>query len=301
MRFGYWINPTWSWTDIRDSAVQAEGLGFDSLWMSDHFMPNAPTAVEGPTQECLSLLSALSAVTSTVKLGSIVIGNTYRHPAVLANIASTIDQISGGRFILGLGAGWQENEHEAYGIEFGTIRSRMDRLEETCEALNLLFSQARTNYEGVHVQLKEAPLDPKPVQAPLPILIGGGGEKRTLKIVAKHAHQWNVWGDAATLEQKIAILNGHCADIGRDPSTIHKTAVALVFLNEEEEANDKLRATPLGRPAVIGNAVEVAEQMRAYEAVGVHEFLIPGFTWRSAAAASQPLIDLAAALKPVHG
>jgi alkanesulfonate monooxygenase SsuD/methylene tetrahydromethanopterin reductase-like flavin-dependent oxidoreductase (luciferase family) len=104
----------------------------------------------------------------------------------------------------------------------------------------------------------------------------------------------------ATLEKKIGILNGHCADLGRDASTIHKTAVALVFLNEDQEANEKLRANPMPRPTVIGNAVEVAEQMRAYEAVGVNEFLIPGFTWRNAEAASQSLIELAAALKPVQ-
>jgi F420-dependent oxidoreductase-like protein len=301
MRFGYWVNPSYSWTDIRDSSLEAEALGFDCIWMSDHFMQNAPTSVDGVTQECLSMLAALAAVTTKAKLGSIVIGNTYRHPAVLANMAATIDQISGGRFILGLGAGWQENEHTAYGFEFGTIRSRMDRLEETCEALNMLFAQNRTDYDGVHVQFKDAPLDPKPVQSPLPILIGGGGEKRTLKIVAKHAHQWNVWGDPATLAHKIDILNGHCAAINRDPATIEKTAVALVFLNEDQEANDKLRAAALPRPAVIGNAAEVVEQMRAYEAAGVNEFIIPGFIWRDAATASKALIALAAALEPVHG
>ncbi len=299
MRFGYWINTSYSWADTLATAQTAEKLGWDSLWYSDHFMPNAPEPVDGRVNEAMTILSALASTVPRVKLGTIVLGNTYRHPALLANMAATLDQISDGRFILGLGAGWQENEHKAYGMEFGDVKWRMDRFDETCEALNLMFAQNRTTYNGKHVQLNDAPLDPKPVQSPLPILVGGGGEKRTLKIVAKHAHQWNVWATPEIFSQKLAILNQHCADIGRDPATIHKTIAALLFLTEDQATLDKLRANPMPRPSIIGNAVEVAEQLKEFAALGVDEVLIPGFTFPNPAAAEPMLRAVMENVKPL--
>jgi F420-dependent oxidoreductase-like protein len=299
MRFGYWINTSYSWADTLTTAQTAERLGWDCLWYSDHFMPNAPEPADGPVNEALTVLSALASTTTRIKLGTIVLGNTYRHPAVLAKMAASIDRISGGRFILGLGAGWQENEHTAYGIELGTVKSRMDRFDESCEALNLLFSQERTTFNGDHVKLTNAPLDPKPVQSPLPLLLGGGGEKRTLKIVAKHAHQWNVWATPELFAQKLAVLNRHCADIGRDPDTIQKTVAALLFLTEDQAVADKLRSRDLGRPTIIGNAREVADQVRAYAALGVDELIIPGFTFPNPEAAEPTLHAVMEMVKPL--
>lgn len=299
MRFGYWINTSYSWADTLATAQTAQRLGWDCLWYSDHFMPNAPESADGVVNEALTTLSALASSVPTIRLGTIVLGNTYRHPALLANMAATIDQISGGRFTLGLGAGWQENEHAAYGMKMGTLKWRMDRFDETCEVLNLLFSQHRTTYNGEHVQLTDAPLDPKPVQSPLPLLVGGGGEKRTLKIVAKHAHQWNVWATPELFSQKLAILEGHCADVGRDPSTIDKTIAALLFLTDDAALADKLRSRDLGRPAIIGNAHEVAEQINAYAALGVDEIIVPGFTFPNAAAAEPTLRSMIETVKPL--
>ncbi len=299
MRFGYWINTSYSWADTLATAQTAQQLGWDCLWYSDHFMPNAPEPADGVVNESLTVISALAATVPTIKLGTIVLGNTYRHPALLANMAAMIDQISGGRFILGLGAGWQENEHAAYGMELGSVKWRMDRFDETCEALNLLFSQQRTSFNGQHVKLTDAPLDPKPIQSPLPLLIGGGGEKRTLKIVAKHAHQWNVWATPELFSQKLAILNQHCADIGRDPATIQKTIAALLFLTEDKDAAEKLRARDWPRPVIIGNAQEVADQVKVYEALGVNEIIIPGFTWPTPAVAEPHLRAVMETVKPL--
>ena len=299
MRFGYWINTSYPWVDTLSTAQAAQRLGWDCLWYSDHFMPNGPQPVDGVVNEALTTLSSLASTVPKIRLGTIVLGNTYRHPALLANMAATLDQISGGRFTLGLGAGWQENEHAAYGMEMGTLKWRMDRFDETCEALNLLFSQHRTTFNGEHVKLADAPLDPKPLQSPLPLLVGGGGEKRTLKIVAKHAHQWNVWATPELFSQKLAILESHCSDLGRDPATIDKTVAALLFLTEDQAFADKLRTRDLGRPAIIGNAEEVADQIRAYEALGVDEIIVPGFTFPNAAAAEPTLRAMIETVKPL--
>jgi F420-dependent oxidoreductase-like protein len=283
MQLSYWIPNTLTWADTLDAGRSAANLGYTCLWYADHFMPNAPEPMDGDTYEAFTMLTALAVAVPDVRLGTMVAGNTYRHPAVLAKIAATLDHISGGRLTLGLGAGWQENEHAAYGIEFNSFGWRFDRLEETCAALNALFKEQRVTVTGKHVNLVNAPADPKPVQSPLPLMIGGGGEKRTLKIVAEHAHQWNVWGTPDVLAQKIGVLNDHCKAIGRDPKSIHKTAVALVFLNDDAAANDKLRSMELPRPSVIGTPVEIAATMREYAAAGVDEFIVPGFNFRDAA------------------
>ena len=282
MRFSFWLPNSLTWDETLAAGRSAAALGYETLWYADHFMPNASEPADGPIHEAFVVLGALAAAVPDVRLGTMVVGNTYRNPAVLAKMAATLDHVSGGRFTLGLGAGWQENEHAAYGIDFRTFGWRFDRLEETCRALASFWSERRTTLDGVHLQLKDAPLDPKPVQSPLPLLIGGGGEKRTLRIVADYAQQWNVWGTPEFLAAKIGVLTDHCRTISRDPSTIHKTAVALLFLCESAEQAAKLRATPMPRPAVIGTAPEVAAQMRAYAAAGVDEFIVPGFTFRSA-------------------
>lgn len=283
MRFSYWIPNSLPWSDTLAQARAAEELGFDGIWYADHFMPNAAEPADGPIQEAVSILSALAACTERVRLGPLVFGNTYRHPAVLAKSAVSIDQISGGRFVLGLGAGWQENEHRAYGIDFHSFRWRFDRLEEACQVLQSLLGGGRSNFAGEHYRLEEAPLDPAPVQSPLPILIGGGGEKRTLPIVARYAQEWNVWGTPELLAQKGAVLDRCCEQQGRDPATVAHTAVALLFMPDDPERLAKLRERPIERPTVIGTTDEVAATMVAYRDAGVQEFIVPGFGFRSGA------------------
>jgi F420-dependent oxidoreductase-like protein len=237
-------------------------------------MPNAEDT-SGPHHEVWTILTAIGVQVPRIRIGTLVAGNTYRHPAVLAKMAATLDQVTDGRVVLGLGAGWQENEHKAYGIPFYTVSERLRRLDEACQIIQGLLREERTSFAGEFYQLDDAPLAPKPVQ--LPLLVGGGGEKVTLRIVAQHADEWNVWGDVDTLRHKIQILEKHCADVGRDPSQIQRSAVAMLFLNDDPEFCAKLRQSGGASRMIIGNVEEVREILRGYAALGVDELIIPDF------------------------
>lgn len=277
MRFSVWPAPTQSFADVLEIARHAESIGFDGVWYADHFMPDGD-ATRVPYTESWTTLAALAASVPRIRIGPLVTGNTYRHPAVLAKMAATVDQLSGGRLVLGLGAGWQENEHRQYGIPFYTVKERLERLAEAAELIKSLFANETTTFKGKHYTLDAAVLEPKPVQKPLPLLIGGGGEKVTLRIAARFADEWNVWGDVERLRQKMAILDGHCAQVGRDPRAIQRSAVALLFLTDDRALVEKMRSRPLARPAIIGNADEVREIVRAYREAGVDELVVPDFT-----------------------
>jgi alkanesulfonate monooxygenase SsuD/methylene tetrahydromethanopterin reductase-like flavin-dependent oxidoreductase (luciferase family) len=230
-----------------------------------------------PWDEVWTILSALGASVPRIGLGTLVCGNTYRHPAVLAKMAATLDHVSGGRVVLGLGAGWQQNEHEAYGIPFHTLRERLARLDEACQVVKALFTQERATFKGHYYQLENAPLEPKPVQRPLPLLVGGGGEKVTLRIAARHADEWNVWGDPDTLRRKNGILDGYCGELGRNPREIQRSAVALLFLSDDPAFIEGVRKNVRGRPVIAGNPDEVAAVLSAYCDAGVDELIIPDF------------------------
>jgi alkanesulfonate monooxygenase SsuD/methylene tetrahydromethanopterin reductase-like flavin-dependent oxidoreductase (luciferase family) len=207
-----------------------------------------------------------------------VAGNTYRHPAVLAKLAATLDHITAGRVVLGLGSGWQENEHRQYAIPFYTVSERLQRLDEACQVIKLLYSETSASFDGRFYQLDNASLEPKPVQSPLPLLIGGGGEKVTLNITARHADEWNVWGTPEVLEHKMAILDRHCADVGRDPKAIKRTAVALLFMSDDEGYLDKMRGAKLAQPSLIGTPEQIRTLVDRYQALGVDELIVPDFT-----------------------
>ena len=249
----------------------------DGIWLADHFMPNAEDT-SAPWPEAWVTLSPLAMNIPRIRLGTLVTGNTYRHPAVLAKMAATLDHISGGRVVLGIGSGWQENEHEKYGIPFYDVSERLKRLGEACHIIQSLFTNDLTSYSGEFYQLVEAPLEPKPVQSPLPLLIGGGGERVTLKLAAQYANEWNVWGSVETLIHKMKVLDQHCESQQRDPADIHRTAVALLFLSEDQKFLDKMRSRTLAQPAIIGNANEVRDIIGEYQAAGVDELIIPDFT-----------------------
>ncbi|HEX2851412.1 MAG TPA: LLM class F420-dependent oxidoreductase [Acidimicrobiales bacterium] len=285
MRFSVWPSSGQSWEDVLAIARHAEATGWDGVWIADHFMPNAED-VSGPMLECWATLAGLAASVPRVRLGALVSGNTYRHPAVLAKTATTIDHISGGRVVLGLGAGWQENEHRAYGLEFFDTRTRLRRLEEACEVVKRLTTEERVEFSGEHYSLVAAPLEPKPVQSPLPLLVGGGGEKVTMRIAARWADEWNVWGDPATLAQKGAVLDEHCERLGRDPAAIARSAQTLLFLSDDEEWLAKRREAMGGgggRGAMIGRPSELVDTVGAYVDAGVDELIVPDFTLGSGA------------------
>jgi F420-dependent oxidoreductase-like protein len=276
MRFSLWQGPHQPWEEVLRAALHAERTGWDGLWSADHLMP---LQGNGPTLECWAGLAGLATAVPRVRIGSLVSGNTYRHPAVLAKMAATVDQASAGRLVLGIGAGWQRNEHEAYGIDFFTTRERLARLDEACQMLKALFAQERTTFSGRYYTLRDAPLDPKPRQQPLPLLIGGSGEKVTLKIAARYCDEWNTWGTPEVLAAKGAVLERHCHDLGRDPAEIRRSAQALVFLSEDATALAAIRERMAGgvRPVVIGTPAEVLQTMADYAEAGVDEFILPDF------------------------
>ena len=269
------MNP---WDEIVELTRHCEATGWDGVYFADHFMPNGPAPLDGNTFECWSVLAALAASVPRLRLASLVTSVTYRHPAVLANIAAAVDQISGGRLLLGLGAGWQENEHAAYGIELGSVKARLDRFEEACEVVISMLREKRATFEGRYFTVTDAPNQPAPAQERLPILIGGAGEKRTMKIAARLADEWNAWTTPDVLAHKVGVLRKHCADVGRDPAEIKVSTQALLFLSTDAAWVEERRGSSMGRAAIVGTPAEVTEIIGAYRDAGADEIIIPDFT-----------------------
>ncbi|HEY0475439.1 MAG TPA: TIGR03560 family F420-dependent LLM class oxidoreductase [Kribbella sp.] len=267
MDFSLWPNAGRSWQEVLEGAEYAERTGWYGVWMADHFMLNGDD-LSVPMNECLALLAGLAVKTERVRIGSMVLGNTYRHPAVVANQAATLDQMSGGRFVLGIGAGWQVNEHQAYGIELPPVRERLARFEEACQVVTGLIGQERTDFDGKYYQLNDAVCEPKPVQDPLPILIGGSGERRMLGIVARYADAWNAWGRPDLITHKSAVLDRFCAEQGRDPKSIARTAQALTVVDGPVPEG-------LSMPVIGGSAEQLARDIAGYRELGLDELIVP--------------------------
>ncbi|AKS34349.1 LLM class F420-dependent oxidoreductase [Mycolicibacterium goodii] len=236
MRFAFKTSPqNTTWQDMLAVWRVADDIEvFESGWTFDHFYPIAGDS-SGPCLEGWTTLTALAQATTRLRLGTLVTGVHYRHPAVLANMAAALDIISGGRLELGIGAGWNEEESGAYGIELGSLKERFDRFEEATQVLIGLLRDESTDFDGAFYKLKNARNEPKGPQRPHPpIVIGGNGEKRTLRITAKYADHWNfVLGTPEEFAHKRDVLWSHCADIGRDPSEI--TLSAHVWHNAEHD------------------------------------------------------------------
>jgi len=238
LRFGIKTAPQHTTYDAmlavwRDADATPE---FEHAWLFDHFAPIAGD-LDGPCFEGWTLLAAFAAQTSRIRLGLMVTGNTYRHPAVLANIAATLDVISNGRLDLGIGAGWNEYEHSSMGIPLYPPGQRIRRLGEACEIIKRLFTQHLTDFDGRYYQLKDARCEPKPIQKPYPpFVIGGGGEQLTLRVTAQYADIWNFGGGSIeTFAHKVKVLHDHCAAIGRDPAEIELSVQVLVnYANLDE-------------------------------------------------------------------
>lgn len=283
MRFGIWPSPGFSWEDTLALVSHCEETGWDTAYFADHFMPNTGdnSIVDGDMLECWSVLAALAATVPRIRLASLVTSITYRHPAVLANIASAVDRISRGRLTLGVGAGWQTNEHEAYGIELGSVSERLDRFEEACAVLVSLLGNTRTSFDGEYFKLADAPNQPVPVQEPLPLLIGGGGEKRTLRIAARFADEWNAWATPEVLAHKVEVLHRHGDDVGRDADAIHVSTQGMLYLSTDESWLQRHRDRDIGRPMLVGNPAEVTEIVARYRDAGAGELIVPTFNFGS--------------------
>lgn len=293
IRFGVQAAPQQiSWAELKEVWQEVEALGFDSLWVNDHMLPSVgPT--DAANMEGWTTLAALAALTSRVQIGALVTANTFRHPAVLAKMATTIDHISNGRLILGIGSGYFEQEHKVYGIPFPTTRERAQRLEEALQVIRTLWTHETASFQGDYYQLANAPFVPKPVQKPHPpIMIGGIGEKLTFPIVAKYADLWNAGGlTPQQLAQKIAALDEHCRQVGRDCNKIEKTYLTPLYVRADPaEVQALLEKTPRmqgvsaeqARATILaGDVAAVRQQVQAYLDAGVTHFILvlrrPGF------------------------
>ena len=307
VRFSVWPSQSQPWQRVLSLIRYADEHGWYGAWVADHFMPSSyssPTvhdnsrATAGDVTECFSLLSAAAAVTQRVRLGSLVAGNTYRHPAIVAKQASAIDQISGGRFVLGLGAGWQQNEHDAYGIELPSIPQRLARFEEACKIVRSLFDNERTTFGGSFYSLADAPNEPKPVQRPFPLLVGGGGERVTLRIAATYGNEWNTWGTPELMRRKCEILDRHCEKIGRDPAEIWRSSQALFLLDagdpEFPVRRQELEATTL--PVLAGSAAFLQDAIGDYASAGIRELIVHDIALRGPRERLEVLAELDAAV-----
>jgi len=214
----------------------------EHAWLFDHFMPLGADPT-GPCLEGWTLLAALAAQTKRLRVGIMVTGNTYRHPAVLANMGATVDIISGGRLDFGIGAGWNELEHSAYGIPLYAPGERIRRMGEACEVIKRMWTETAPDLDGQYYQLRGARCEPKPIHKPYPpFVIGGSGEQLTLRVVAKYADIWNfVGGSTETFRHKNEVLNNHCAAIGRDPAAIERSVQVLVDPNNLSDVRDTVR------------------------------------------------------------
>jgi F420-dependent oxidoreductase-like protein len=270
---------------IAGIATTAEAHGFDSVWVMDHlYQIEMVGPKEHPMLEAYTLLSALAARTQRVGLGTMVTGVTYRNPALLAKIVTTLDVISSGRAILGIGAAWNDDEHAGFGFDFPPVKERMDRLEEALQIIRAMFTEPAPTFEGRYYRIHQVLNNPRPIRGSIPVLIGGSGEKRTLRMVAKYGDACNLFGDPDTIRHKIDVLERHCADVGRDPAEITKTALSSVILRPTAaEAEKALEAFAAARGTVpdrvrdyltVGDPAAVTERMRAYTAVGIDGMVV---------------------------
>ena len=290
MKFGIDIPNGWkmSLVDIKDPVEAYEAmtnivttgdeLGYDSAWVVDHFH-TVPTPTQEITFECMMMLAALARDTKNIRIGQIVLCNGYRNPALLAKMASTLDVLSHGRLNFGIGAGWYEHEYKAYGYPYPDAPERLRMLREALKVIHAMWSQEEAVFEGKYYQVRGAINQPKGVQKPhIPILIGGGGEKVTLKLVALYGDACNVGGDLKTLQHKLEVLKGHCENVGRNFSDIHVTTGTYCSIADTDEEALALvpeaRKNGLADTALVGSPATIRERIAMLEAHGVHELII---------------------------
>jgi alkanesulfonate monooxygenase SsuD/methylene tetrahydromethanopterin reductase-like flavin-dependent oxidoreductase (luciferase family) len=242
MRLSYCLDIGRPWAQVLELAQRVESAGWYAVYACDHFMIHDPAGLpaDGPMQECWTVMTALAARTTTVRVGSLVLGNTYRHPAVLANMAATLDLISQGRLVLGIGAGWQKNEHAAYGIELPSLQARVAALDEACAVIRGLLYQQRTTFEGSFYQIEDAPCDPKP-DGHIPLLVAGAGPG-VMRVAARHADVWHCWAEPAEFARKNEVLDRLLDDAGRAPGDLARACGEELHGRSSAEALDLLLA-----------------------------------------------------------
>lgn len=288
-RFGLQI-PDFTYPGVEDGdlfeaivaiAVTAEESGFDSVWVMDHFYQIANVGPPSdPMLEAYTLLGGIAARTTSARLGAMVTGVTYRNPALLAKMVTTLDVVSSGRAILGIGAAWNDEEHSGYGFNFPPVGERMDRLEEALQIVRAMFTDETPTFKGRYYRIDAARNRPRPVEPEgIPILVGGSGERRTLRLVAQYADACNLFGDLETVRHKLDVLARHCETVGRDPAEITKTRLGgLLVAETSAEAELAVRRAAEARgvdPAafagyfIAGDPDTVCEQVATYLDAGL--------------------------------
>ena len=296
LKFGFFVPQGWrldlpitapdeQWRLMINVAKRGEELGFDSLWVYDHFH-TVPKPLPGRSVfEAWTILAALSQITEKVRLGTLVTCILYRYPTVLAKIVANIDVMSGGRVEFGIGACWYEHEFMGYGIEFPPPGRRIRMLDEALEIIKLMWTRDEVDFEGKYYKIKGALNDPKPLQKPYPpILIGGGGEKLTLRVVAKHADKHHVGGTYEVYKHKLEVLKAHCKAVGRNYNDIVKVHGGMLIIGDDEKIKQVIKETEIFRyrPVTVeglkkgsyaGTPEEILEKIKKFADLGVREFI----------------------------
>ena len=289
MRFGaaYWIQRT-DWPSLRDACLAAERAGFDSLWLDDHLLADEGDRRDAKLEGWASL-AALAPLTTTAKLGLLVAANTFRNPGLTAKLATTLDHLSNGRFILGLGGGWFGPEHEAFGLDFGSgFGERLDRLEEAVGLIERLLAGEQVTHEGRFYRFVGALCEPRPIQSRLPILIGGSWREKTLRTTARHADLWNGYGEPARIAETSAVLTQRCEEVGRPFDDIDRTVTMEVVIRASESEAREAYAEVESRHGIAGRIGSdgmprglnvagppqvVADYVREFDALGIAEVI----------------------------
>ena len=280
MKFGVQVNCyNTTWDAIETSIETMESGRWDSLWFADHHLPpGQPNNEDRTAFEGYTLIAVAAGMTQKLKLGHLVLANTFRHPSLVAEMSVALDQASRGRFVLGIGSAWFKREHEAFGWDFPSMKERSDRLEEACALIHLMFnSDGPVDFKGNYYSLDQAPLSPSCYQKPhTPILVGGSGEKRTLRTLAMYGDMLNLdaqSGFGITLDyyrHKVSVLNGHCEDVGRDPSDIRHTLLLPLCLSDDKALLARFRKAN-GDDALAGSRNFIVDRINEFADAGVAE------------------------------
>jgi F420-dependent oxidoreductase-like protein len=287
IRFGLQVAPQQtSVEEMKEVWKEAEALGFDTLWVNDHLLPSFGPE-DAPNLESWTVLAAMATATSRVQIGAMVTSNTFRHPVVLAKMATTIDHLSNGRLILGIGTGYLESEHKAYGISLPPVKERIDRFDEALQLITKLWAtESRVSFKGQYYSLVDAPFAPKPLQRPHPpIMIGGTGEKRILPLVARYAQMWNIPSMTADeIAVKSKALEKACRKIGRNCAEIERSYLTPLFITADPAGAQellqrvaKVRGVSIEqarKSILVGDPATIRQQMQTYIDVGVTHFII---------------------------
>ncbi|MEP7203824.1 MAG: LLM class flavin-dependent oxidoreductase [Ilumatobacteraceae bacterium] len=278
MKFSLWASNSHAWAELVDLATYVESVGWHGFWLPDHFMSHTADDSPGtePALDCWTVLAAVAVAVPNLQLTSMVSPVTIHHPVVLAKRVVTVDQISDGRAVLGLGAGWQLNEHRGYGFELRPPGERVTHFIEAIRVIRELLDNERANFAGHWYTLTDATFEPKPVQSPLPLLVGTAGT-RMLRTVALYADAWNTWGSPSAVATVTERFTAACMTESRDPASIRRSAQALVYITDSDAQRDELLAKTRADRTIVGSTSEIVDIIGQYAQAGLDEFALPDF------------------------